>query len=119
MNGKYPWIRRVYLYLFTFIGLVLITIGCVQLVGLALKTYVFKQADIYYEYPPYVKTLPEDPTRATTTPPTKEEIDEYQQKQRTSNRQREAAEAIAMILVGLPLYFYHWRVIQKEKEENA
>ncbi len=109
------------MYLFALVGLVLITIGCVRLVSLALKTYVFKQADIYYEYPPYMKPVPalEDAARGTTTEPTKEEIDEYQKKQRTSNRQREAAESIAFILVGVPLYFYHWRVIQKEKTTES
>ena len=123
-TSKYPWIRRVYLYLFTFIGLVLITIGCVRMVSLALKTYVFKQADIYYSYP-MAKPVPalETGTRSTSsgqasTEPTKEEIAEFEEKQKTSNRQREAAESIAFILVGVPLYFYHWRVIQKEKESS-
>lgn len=111
--NKYPWIRRVYLYLFTFVGLLLITIGCVRLVSLALKTYIFKQADIYYTYPEAKRITPE---AGTSTEPTKEEITEFEEKQRKSNRQREAAESIAFILVGVPLYFYHWRVIQKEKE---
>ena len=49
--NKYPLIRKIYLYLFALIGLVLITIGCVRLVGLGLKTYIFTKADIYIEYP--------------------------------------------------------------------
>ena len=49
--NKYPFIRKIYLYLFALIGLVLIVIGCVRLVGLALKTYIFTKADVYYEYP--------------------------------------------------------------------
>ena len=34
-------IRKIYLYLFSLIGLVLVVIGCVQLVNLGLKAYIF------------------------------------------------------------------------------
>ena len=44
-------IRKIYLYLFSLIGLVLVVIGCVQLVNLGLKAYVFTAADQYYTYP--------------------------------------------------------------------
>lgn len=49
--NKYPLIRKIYLYLFALIGLVLITIGSVQLINLGLKVYVFTKADNYYNYP--------------------------------------------------------------------
>lgn len=120
--NKYPLIRRIYLYLFAFIGLVLITIGCVRLVGLGLKTYIFKEADIYYNYP-MAKPVPISETETTTVAvrePSEEEVKAFEEKQRKSNRQREAAEAIAFILVGVPLYLYHWRVIKRDKElENS
>ncbi|MEK7195457.1 MAG: hypothetical protein AAB655_02060, partial [Patescibacteria group bacterium] len=59
--NKYPLIRKIYLYLFSLIGLVLITIGTVQLVGLALKALIFTKADKFYEYPMSrpVKVAPE------------------------------------------------------------
>jgi hypothetical protein len=100
-------------------GLVLITMGAVRLVSLGLKTYIFKQADVFPVSPPYLKpaSLPAgDATQATSSEPTKEELAAYERQQRTANRQREAAEAIAMIIVGAPLYFYHWRVIERDKE---
>lgn len=104
------------MYVFAFIGLVLITIGCVRLVGLGLKTYIFKEADIYYNYP--MAKLAPAPEAGTTTvrEPSEEEVKAFEEKQRRSNRQREAAESIAFILVGVPLYFYHWRVIKRDKE---
>ncbi len=125
--NKYPLIRRIYLYLFAFIGLVLITIGCVRLVGLGLKTYIFKEADIYYNYPMAKPApIPADSTGSlqeagTTTArePSEKEVKAFEEKQRRSNRQREAAESIAMIIVGLPLYFYHWRVIRRDKEQEV
>ncbi|MEK7635694.1 MAG: hypothetical protein AAB405_01230 [Patescibacteria group bacterium] len=119
--NKYPLIRKIYLYLFALIGLVLITIGCVRLVGLALKTYVFTKADVYYEYPMArpVKIAPVEGSKTEEfQQPAKEEIEEYQQKQKTANRQREAAESLAFIIVGLPLYLYHWQLIKKDKKEE-
>ncbi|MEK7593134.1 MAG: hypothetical protein AAB464_00225 [Patescibacteria group bacterium] len=124
--NKYPLIRKIYLYLFALIGLVLITIGCVRLVGLGLKTYIFTKADVYYEYPmarpvknPPAGGAPVEGEKAEELQqPTKEEIEEYQNEQRTSNRQREAAESLAFIIVGLPLYLYHWKVIKKDKKEE-
>ncbi|OGD30642.1 hypothetical protein A2W39_00590 [Candidatus Azambacteria bacterium RIFCSPHIGHO2_01_46_10] len=118
---KYPLIRKIYLYLFALIGLVLITVGCVKLVGLTLKTFVFTKADIYYEYPMARPVKPPVPEGQETElqQPGKEEVEEYQKNQRTSQRQREAAEALAMIIVGLPLYLYHWRIIKNEKDPET
>lgn len=122
--NKYPLIRKIYLYLFALIGLVSITIGCVRLVSLALKTYVFTKADVYYDYPiarPIkVASVPVEGEKTEEfQQPTKEELEQYQIKQQTANRQREAAESLAFIIVGLPLYLYHWKLIKAEKENDA
>jgi hypothetical protein len=47
-------------------------------------------------------------------------IDEAQWKRQqleetTRQRQREVSGSIAMILVGLPLYLYHWKQIKTSK----
>ena len=122
MNNKYHLIRKIYLYTFSLVGLVLVVIGGVRLVGLGLKTFVFTKADVYYEYP-MVRPVKVTPTPEGKTEefqqPSKEEVEEYQRNQKISNRQREAAESLAMIIVGLPLYLYHWRMVRKEKEENV
>ncbi len=109
-------IRKFYLYAFAVIGLILITMAGVRVIGLGLKMYVFTEADNYYIYP-YAKPItPTDGIK--TEEPSREEVDKYNMSQRNSNRQREAAESLAMLLVGLPLYLYHWREIQKDKEIN-
>src|SRR3989344_9378333 len=124
--SKYPLVRKIYLYLFSLVGLVLVVIGGVRLVGLGLKAYIFTEADRYYAYPvsrpkiaPLPRVISEEPLSDELVEPSQEEIDAYEAKQRTSNRQREAAEAIAMILVGAPLYFYHWRVVQKDRADRS
>jgi len=36
----------------------------------------------------------------------------------TSRRHRDASINLSLILIGLPLYLYHWRIIKKETEEK-
>ncbi|MBI2464972.1 hypothetical protein HYV64_02405 [Candidatus Shapirobacteria bacterium] len=100
-------LRLLYLYLFSFVGLLIVVFGGIQIVNLGLKTWVFRDADGFVFYGPTpAKTDPEyvDP-----------EAMKAQQEQQTKNlRQSELANSLAMISVGLPLYLYHWKTIQKE-----
>ena len=108
-------IRKIYLYLFSLIGLVLVVIGCVQLVNLGLKAYVFTAADHFYAYP---MAAPVGNIGSSSAPvgPTEEQMAVYQNEQILGGREQAAANALAMIIVGIPLYLYHWRVIRKDKE---
>lgn len=105
-------IRLLYLYLFSFVGLIIAVIGAVQIVDLGMKVYLFKEADIYT----YPQTTKFDPS-GKEIPMTEKEISDQKEQQITEtrrNRQRQASTAIAMILVGAPLYLYHWKLIKKE-----
>lgn len=111
-------VRKIYLYLFAVVGLVLIITGSVSLVDLGLKTWVFKQAD---NYPIYIERFAAPEKDGTQVELTEEEAakkqaeeKERQQQQRNSDRQRQASNAVAQLIVGIPLFVYHWRVIQKE-----
>ena len=132
------WIRWVYLYLFALVGLVLITIGSVQLVGLGLRSYVFTEADAEMR----LRHMPDPPMRvspdrlerlqadSTLDPATREALRmwaaDYERMRAESEtidpirsrRQRDAAGAIALLLVGLPLYLYHWRTIRRERDSG-
>lgn len=134
------WIRPVYLYLFALLGLVLVTIGSVQLVGLGLRTWVLTEADAEMRMSQYG---PEPPLRLTPDriealegdtaldAETREMLRQWasdyerQREQRAaldpvkSRRQRDAAGAIALLLVGLPLYLYHWRTIRRERNDQS
>lgn len=113
-------IRTIYLYLFSFIGLVLIVIGVVRIVDLGLKMYVFKNADqvLLYPEPKVVAPMQEGQTIKELTPEAqaknKQDQVEYQTKQQEAERERTAANALAMIIVGTPLFAYHWKIIQKK-----
>lgn len=105
-------IRLLYLYLFSFIGLIIAVIGTIQIVDLGMKVYLFKDAD-RYDYPVAVKF---DPSGRETVLTEKEIADQkiQQDKETTRNRQRQASTALAMLLVGIPLYKYHWKLLKKE-----
>lgn len=122
-------IQTIYLYLFSLVGLVLIVIASVNLINLGLKTWVFKQADrpvVYPEYPMARMNLenPEKPLSMTeeTQPQITDEQKaqyekermEYEKANTTRERQRDASIAIAMLLVGIPLFLYHWRKVQNQ-----
>jgi hypothetical protein len=113
-------LRKVFLYIFASVGLVLSIIGLVSLINLGLRTYVFTKAD-YPCYRPYLSEAPPKDVNGANL--SQEEIDrrnaEAQQQceeQKTSEKQRSAANAIAMLIVGVPLYAYHWNRIRQDKE---
>src|SRR3989339_284679 len=42
---KTSWVRVIYLYLFSLVGLTLLIIGAVGFINMGLKTFLFKEAD--------------------------------------------------------------------------
>lgn len=103
-------IKLLYLYLFSFIGLLITVIGTVQLVDLGIKIYVFKGADRFDNFTTPVKV---DPTGKEIGLSEKDiqEQKRLQDIETTRQRQRQTSTATSMILVGIPLYLYHWRKI--------
>ena len=134
---KRSTIRTVYLYLFAVVGLVLLIIGGVRFIDMGLKAFVFTQSDaeqrLYSMQPPMmypVEKLEDIQQEGELTEQEKEAIGrwllDYEQweEQReavdpvTANRHRNASINLAMILVGLPIYIYHWGTIKKESRPN-
>jgi len=127
----HPLIRTIYLYLFALVGLALLTIGTVRFVDMGLKAFVFTQAEdmqrLYQgpsmPYPPVVEKLQEEEGLSEEEKATiKQWLADYEDwKERrskidpvTAQRHRDASTILAMILVGLPLYLFHWRIIRRE-----
>lgn len=104
-------VRLIYLYLFSLIGLSIVVIGSVRMVDLGLKVFVFKEADKYEYYAPKA---------VDGTAPTYDEVQAQAVAKRelTRSRQRELTGALSMIVVGLPLYLYHWKTIQRENKKK-
>lgn len=101
-------LRLLYLYLFSFVGLLIVVIGSIQMVNLGLKTFIFKDVDKYEIYPSY-------PIKGEEQVESPEVISARQDREATRQRQRDLINSVSMIVVGLPLYIYHWKLIAKEK----
>lgn len=142
---NYPIIRTIYLYLFALVGLAMMTIGAAQIVDLGLKAWIFTQADRDFGYitrPPALVIDKELQTaqelkacqeKCELTETQKQQIqswlNDYQNWQqqeksqteidyKTQSRHRQAASALSLIIVGLPLWLYHWSVIKKDQKKR-
>lgn len=136
--SKFPfWAKTIYLYLFSLVGLVLIIIGTVNFLDMGLKAYVFTQADkdqqVNYLRPPVphssqienIKELKSNEELSEEQMQSIEQwLEDYKEWQKrreevdpvTSRRHEQAAKNLALILVGLPVFLYHWRIVRKENE---
>ena len=99
-------LRLLYLYLFSFVGLLITVIGSVQIIDLGLKTYVFKVAE--YTYYPEPVAIDGKPTISAV------ELERRNQIELSNQRKRQLSTSLSLILVGIPLYLYHWKTIKKE-----
>ena len=121
-------IRNVYLYLVAMIGLIVLVIGSVGVVNNVLKNYVFQVDESVYmrgpydydecKYSPEPVPIPEGGKRIELS---EEEIKECEvrmadQKEayRENEMRREFSISIAQILIGWPLWYFHWGIIQRE-----
>ncbi|MHB1419444.1 MAG: hypothetical protein ACYCX4_07605 [Bacillota bacterium] len=106
-------IRNIYLYLVAFVTLIMIIVGTAKLIdGIVGIVYLPPNS------PAPIISKPPDSTNITDA-----EWEARQIKDQEANIQRERYNGIrnsltsgALILVALPVYFYHWRKIQKEAE---
>jgi hypothetical protein len=126
-------IRNVYLYLVAMIGLITFIMGSVGIINNVFQGYIFK-VDEYSYYEPYGMkgdycSQPDRNEKAEIiSTPTAEEIEacrNEQQKQRenarVNNINRQFSIALAQLGVGLPVWLFHWAIIQREyrrKEED-
>ena len=126
-------IRQIYFYAATLIFLIMTVIASVSLLNLVMKTYILTKADnaygpkcddtgiTYYEPRPM-------PVEATGTGTTTKELTAEEKAQRKADceksladqkageRQRELAQNLSMLIVAAPLFWIHFKWVQKERE---
>ncbi|MGE5297695.1 MAG: hypothetical protein ACM3KM_00855 [Acidobacteriaceae bacterium] len=109
-------LRKIYLYVFAALGLILMIISGVQLVDLGLKAWVFKNADTYSSCAYISAKVPGDTNALSAGEQAQQQAQCEQQDRisRQSNRERQASTAVAMMIVGIPVFLFHWKKIQKE-----
>lgn len=106
------WIKRVYLYLVSLISLIILVVAGIMLINLAIKTWIFPKADQALTYCPQV--VETAPASEKITVPRECTDEEYAKERRTAQKQQDAAQAIAMIIVATPVFFYHWKLARRE-----
>ncbi len=139
---KWKIIRLVYLYLVSLIGLVVFLVGGIGLVNTGLKALL--NVDVNY-YGVSSKQVCRDPNylggsyygaKATMPVPAPAESaaavdvnsqtykdcvqdqEEEQKKQQKNEQRRAIAEGLAGMIIGLPIWMYHWFVIQRDNKKT-
>jgi len=134
-------IRSVYLYLVTAISIVVLLISVIGSVNIIIREYVFgvhgswdvmtspmdlkgsqcSEELLFYTYDNGGKRMLKDSAVTLTKEEKAKKVDECvknaeaQQKLQNDNQiKRDFAQYLAMFLVALPLYLYHWGIIKKE-----
>lgn len=109
-----PWLKKVYLYIVSLISLVIMIVAAIGLLNMALKTWVFPKADNNY-YPLCPTSQPVAPEKSAAVPVCDEAAQQkIQTEQNSAQKQRDAAQYLAMLIVGAPVFWYHWRLARKE-----
>jgi hypothetical protein len=106
-------IRTLYLYLFSFIGLLVTVIGAIRMVNVTMKIFIFPDVDNYTYLSVPARIDPEG-KQIGETEEEKAIREENMRKDMIRQRQREIIEAFSFLLVGIPLYVYHWKTIQND-----
>ena len=135
-------IAKIYFYLVSLIGLMMIVIPTADLIQLGLKTWIFKNADINqqsysYQMAPYAfEKIPSTPIEAAKISKDKcnltdaqkagldkwiKDYETWQEEQKKidyvrSDRERRTVTDIGFLAVGIPLFFIHFRIIRKERD---
>ena len=125
-------IRQIYFYAATLIFLMMSVVATVSLLNLGLKTYVFTKADMafgqrcddagamYYapkpalapgETQPAVKELTSEEKAAR-----KVQCEKDLAEQKSGERQRDLVQNLSMLIVAAPLFWVHFKWVQKERE---
>lgn len=112
-------IKNIYLYLVSFVALMMMVFSIVDLFNVLLRTYVFTQAD-NYNYPVMACVDKASPGSPVTDPVVcrqqQEDVKKQQEQSRIANRQSSYVRDLSMIVVAIPLFAYHWRIIRKKGE---
>lgn len=125
MLNKSSLIKTIYFYLVSLIALLMVVFSTADLINLGLKTWVFPKTNNNYYGPTCALMVPTPIEKgATQTTATVDyvkqcEVDRKNQEDMAIiQNQRDAVRDISMIVVGIPLFLYHWITIRRDKESE-
>jgi hypothetical protein len=123
-HAKSSVIKTVYFYLVSIISLFMVVFATADLVNLGLKTWVFPKADLNeYVNPPCATQIYRGPEMAESEYSRQikqcEESRVSEDEARDIRKQRDAVRDLAFLVVGIPLFAYHWSTIRRESREEG
>ncbi|MFA6917620.1 MAG: hypothetical protein WC285_02160 [Candidatus Gracilibacteria bacterium] len=131
-------IRYIYLYLVTAITIIMILISAIGFLNIVLREYVLKVKDynqingpyectddqLFFTYDSTGKQIARTAVPLTEAEKTAKKAECVKKSEETTafnhvnDIKRELANYIAMILVALPMFLYHWGIIKKENSKK-
>jgi hypothetical protein len=124
--NKSTLIKTIYFYLVSLIALLMVVFSTADLINLGLKTWVFPKTNTQY-YGPMTCAIPQPvPTDGKPVPTSTQQDYQKQCEQDRKNQeeaaiiqnQRDAVRDTSMIVVGIPLFLYHWITLRKEQKAD-
>jgi|SRR3989344_4859533 len=136
-------VRTIYLYLVSLIALIFILVNAGLLLNMALQTWVFTKADKadYYGggFPEPKSYLVDENRQIAEQLKNNPDLTDVQKKQieawladyersraeyvdpatrRAAQRQRDASRSLAQLIIASPVFWYHWRLARKERDDQ-
>lgn len=134
MTSKTKLIRTVYLYLAALVSLIFVAVGTGNLLNTGLKYYFFPKAEkggySRCNVQPPIYGLEKNTYASVATDDQKIQLEnilrDYEQWKANNtgeecysqDRQNNIVNALTMLIIALPIFVIHWRIIKKEKEEK-
>jgi hypothetical protein len=120
--SKLNVLKNFYLYLVSFAALMMIAISSSVLIGDILKLTIFPNADSWYStnysLPGCKGSYAPDNAVKMSNEECAEAEEDYKREQ-VESRKRRLQESfvwsLSVLLVGIPLFGFHWRLIEKNK----
>lgn len=97
----------------------MIVFSSADIINIALKTYIFTKADdMGYFYGPScpVKPVPGSTSTVDYGCLSAEEQKKQNEENRSAQRQNSIVRDLSMILVAVPVFAYHWRIVRKKED---
>ena len=108
-------IRTIYLYIVSFISLFMIVVGVISTVA-AMASYKYPQV-YYYDSNTYEKEYVIGNITDTSYDYNEELLKRISDRKR--EHLREVYSSLAIVIVGTPLFMYHWGKVQKEFKKEG
>ena len=122
MTTENPIILRIYFALVSFVTLMILIFSTINLIDISLKTYIFTAADQPEYYMDCNEITPESKNGGIINPIEQKDCERARQKAIEANvnrKQRDLVKDFSMILVSLPLFLIHFRIVYNDwKNKN-